>query len=89
MKRNVLTAGVEPEASPLQESQVSVQESPGVVQESEGVVQESEGSGGESLDSRSQSTDPAVDPFIEQVRRDASKDAVKYLLRSDVGHDGE
>ena len=43
----------------------------------------------ESLASGSQPTVPSVDSIIEQVRRDASRGAVKYLLRSDVGHDGE
>jgi hypothetical protein len=52
-------------------------------------VHEPQELGEKSRGSRSETALPAVDSIIEQVRRDASTDAVKYLLRSDVSHDGE
>ena len=32
---------------------------------------------------------PALDSIVDRIRQDATHDAVKYLLRSDVSHDGE
>jgi hypothetical protein len=53
------------------------------------LAQEPQTLGDESLASGPETTRPEVDSIIRQVRQDASRDAVKYLLRSDVGHDGE
>ncbi len=75
MKWNVLTSEAEPQATSVPESEVS--------------GHESQDSGQESLASRSETSVPTGDSIIEQVRRDATMDSVKYLIRSDVGHDGE
>jgi hypothetical protein len=52
-------------------------------------VHESQVLGEKSHASTSETSQTLVDSIIQQVRRDASTDAVKYLLRSDVSHDGE
>ena len=53
-------------------------------QEQVGAVQQSERS-----TESPESTAPLLESVVQAVCLDAQKDSLKYLLRSDTGHDGE